>query len=154
MRRNDGLEVTGLAMRVSISKYSNVVQNGTGKHLNGGHKGQQSLESQRAKDTNRTHSWRPANRDVRSYKEVVKEFPGVEGEASNVIEENLRMSMICGEEEIMQMKQVRDKLIDLDISRYEINRLDDFSILITKKVNGDVCLFLEDEESQLQKRFN
>lgn len=37
---------------------------------------------------------------------------------------------------------------------FEINRIDDYSVLITKRTYGCVCAFLEDEETKLKDGFN
>lgn len=51
--------------------------------------------------------WRLTNRDSRSYIEVVKDVPLVEGEASNNVMENLKISLICGKESVLKIKEVK-----------------------------------------------
>lgn len=91
----------------------------------------------------KNQEWRPANRDVRSYREIVKEVFIVEGETSSIVVENLKISLICREEVVLEMKEVKEKLSDMNTTGFEINRINNFFVHINKRVKE----VKDDEES-------
>lgn len=92
--RNDGLELRGLKMNVSFSKYQKAIKKVQKTH---------GTFLQNKDNLRKNLVWKPANRDSRSYKEVVKDIPMVEGEASITVSENLKVSFICSKDSVLEM---------------------------------------------------
>lgn len=54
----------------------------------------------------------------------------------------------------MEMEEALEKIGELHCKELDVNRIDDYSVLVTKIRNGEICALSEDEESKLRERFN
>lgn len=79
-----------------------------------------------------------SNCDFRSYREVVKGVPLVEGEVIESMSEKLHVSFICSEDSVLELTEVKEKLKETSLKEFNINKMDDFSTVITKIEQGKI----------------
>lgn len=134
IRKNNGLVVKGFKMTLSMSRYEKP-------------KVQLQVIPQKQPQQGKIKVWRPALRDTRSYREATLNCKEVQGVIKQ--DEWLKMAFICSEDEKMEAQEATQKIQDTGIQNLIVSKLDDFSIIVNKKVMEHETPLIEDEETKL-----
>lgn len=115
---NNGLMIKGFKMVATLSKFNR--QSTSRKDY------YQSNSPERAV----RQIWKPSKRDGRTYSEVAQRV--VYGQQNSPLQEWLEKAYICSDKEVLDVKQVMEKINGTEMKDIYFYKLDDFSVIVYK----------------------